>query len=193
MGRPRIVDRKDARRRFDLGWRISDIASHYGVSLHAIQVAIHPEFDARQRASSLRCAKAKRRPCEVCGSVLVWMHYGPDNPNHAPDGRAVCVRCRGLERAVTVRETTLLCSKCHEWKPDEDFPKEARRIARRERHHFCRACSTIEKREWRLRNAVPCKQCGGPRGADSDYSAEYKRGRKTGLCKTCYQASRAMV
>lgn len=83
---------------------------------------------------------------------------------------------------ISVRDTTVKCSACQAWKPDESFPKDARKTARRGRRYWCKACC-VQHRE---RTRGVCLSCGGPLST--------RKNRKTGLrptrCMTCYQAER---
>jgi len=181
MGRPAIVDRKLAKRLRDDGWLYREIADYFGVSEHSARMGVKDDERQRQYASSLRWAKNQRKPCKECGK-LIWMHV------HGRSG--LCLRCFGRTQAFTARPDVLLCNRCKEWKPDDDFPQGKTNHARRHRHALCRSCQTEARREYRWKYAKVCASCGGPRGGDSDYRAPMRRDRVTGLCKTCYAKSR---
>ncbi len=156
----RKYDHERARWLHDVrGWSYKRLAAHYGVSVTAIEYACNDKTRARMLAAAKAGNAKKRRPCLGNCGRLVWMHQKNKNPS------GYCPTCHGLRVARTVRETTLLCSRCAEWKPDESFPKQAAAKARRGRHQRCRPCGTAERREHRARN----------READNAYQREYKR------------------
>jgi hypothetical protein len=63
-----------------------------------------------------------------------------------------CSDCAGaLKTAANERPDELRCTKCGEWKADEEF-RAARRKTRRGRHYCCRKCETAARRDYRRRH-----------------------------------------
>lgn len=179
-GRPRSIDYDEVRRLHTGGASVAELAERFGVSAHPIRCAVNEGFRLRQNAKRKRLSEQKRRPCLGGCGTLVWMHQ------HGRSG--LCIRCLALATATTVREDTLRCSRCHEWKPDEAFPRRSRTVARRGRASLCTPCGTIERQALRERRKIPCDRCGKPRLPAGEKGA---RENDTGLCLDCYQATRA--
>lgn len=57
----------------------------------------------------------------------------------------------------TVRPTTLRCSSCRKWLPDDAFYRDRTAAHRRGRSHVCRECDRLRKRQPR-----ECEICGRP-------------------------------
>ena len=98
----------------------------------------------------------------------------------------VCRPHHAMSLTTSVRDTTVKCSACQAWKPDESFPKDARKTARRGRRYWCKSCCAIHEGNHRTRHQGVCLSCGGP--------CSTRKSRTTGLrparCKDCYQAGR---
>jgi hypothetical protein len=127
-------------------WTYKKLAEHFGVSQAAIERVCKPQVRAKMDAQSKLHRERLRRPCIQCGKPGVWAHT---------KGRTgLCSRCAGARIAdPNVRETELRCTRCGEWKPDEEFPKATagKGLARRGHRTFCRACATEVRREFRHR------------------------------------------
>ncbi len=179
---PRRFDHEECRRlREETGWSGARLARHFGVSTSRVYQVIDPrsqERVTRQRAEHIR---GMRRPCLGGCGRLVWMHMA---------GRSgYCVTCSARRRTKGVRPTTLLCSTCDRWLPDEDFHRRSDAINRRHRTNDCRTCSTAHRRRRRDRRKVPCVRCGRPRLHWKDIGAVSRGGVDTGLCGACFNES----
>jgi hypothetical protein len=131
----RRFDHDEALRRYrDLGLSIPAIAKQMGVSNASVRLVCDPDYRERCRESTRRSAKSAR--CIDCGATI-WK------------GRMRCRPCAQRLRATTVREDTLRCSECGEWKPDREFPWQRGKVARRERHSVCRGCQAVVRRRSR--------------------------------------------
>jgi hypothetical protein len=131
------------------GMTYQQLADHFSVSVTALEIVFNAKIRTRNRAGTARRNRELREPCLGGCGALVW--------RHGAQGRArtgYCPACSGLRRATTVRETTLRCSLCGEWKPDEAFPLQRAAKARRARAGDCRSCQTIRRREHRKRQAA---------------------------------------
>lgn len=152
MPRPRTFSWDEAKRLRSQGLTYREIANHLGVSDSAVVFAC----DDRQRAmaENYKAEWQRRNTCVDCGKRTSRNRLG-----HV----SRCLSCSAKARATTVRETTLRCSSCGEWKPDNAFPySRAARQTHRGRHQQCRACQTIARRAYRNRHKVPCVGCGKP-------------------------------
>lgn len=81
--------------------------------------------------------------------------YCRRHQEHLAAGKAVAVHV--VEQpTVTDMETHLKCyGKCHQWLPDEAFPRGGRaRLKRRDRHSECKACAATRRRL--ARDSRPC-------------------------------------
>lgn len=170
---PRVYTRKldwtRAAELHQLGLTYEEIGRRYGVSGQAVALAIHPERRARYEAYSKKWQRTGI--CDDCG--------GPMNRASRSQGHSRCQRCAAARAATSVREDTLRCFMCRDWKPDDEFPKGGIRSEsnpRRGRHSQCRGCNTIARREYRERSRRPCAAgCGTPVTNEA----------KTGMCKSC--------
>jgi hypothetical protein len=159
----RKFDWNEARRRRDTGESYSSIARDLGVSVSGVQRACNADLRVRMDEAAQRWKM--QGACAVCG--------GPATRVSLRDTHGRCRDCFNKAQATSVRETELLCFRCKEWKPDEDFPrnKQEGRFLRRGRHNYCRSCNTIERREYRERN----------RERDRAYDRAYRRSRRSPL------------
>lgn len=179
---PRKFDHEEAARLRADGWTYQRLADHFGVSVPGMMRVLNPnvraKFDAHARRNILR----KRRPCKGGCGKLVWAHY----TNREITG--FCPGCLGRERAESVGDTTLLCSNCEQWKPDDEFVSDRNQKARRGRHNICRACQPAVRQAYRERHKVPCATCGAP------CNPPQENGRRAGnvpRCRSCfYEAQR---
>jgi hypothetical protein len=151
----RKFDWADAQRRRARGESYSSIARSYGVTPQAVKLACDPEERERAAQRARAFLAIGTAHCIDCGAPIT--RY-----------RKRCIACAHLQLATTVREGELLCVDCKQWKPDEEFPRNAQLKARRGRHRQCRACNTIARREYRHRNPE----------AERTYAREYKRRRR---------------
>jgi helix-turn-helix resolvase-like protein len=160
MPQPRKFDHDEAIRRYANGETGVALAEEYGVSTAAVYRVVNPEIRAYMDKDAVERNRRKREPCRGGCGRLVWRH---GRVGRARSG--YCPTCNGIQRAESVRPTTLRCSHCREWKRDDAFPRRATANARRGRSHECRVCQTITRRERRQRNAE----------ADRAYQRAYKK------------------
>jgi hypothetical protein len=123
----------------------------------AVYYAVNDEARTKQNEFNKRWQRSGK--CPDCGAQTT-------RHNAVKDRR--CHHCASIAQATTVRDGELRCVTCKEWKPDDQFSSDKRKIARRYRHRQCRACSTKARRDYRHRN----------READNAYSREYKARRR---------------
>jgi len=154
-------DWDDARRRRAAGGTYTALAREYGVHINTVRLACN---DVERQKSNARVSAYQRsgicRDCGAAGVVPLALAHGTRN------GR--CRPCAAKAAASSVREDTLRCVTCREWKADADFPSNRTETARRGRHTSCRPCLTELKRGWRARN----------REKDNAYHRDYKRRRR---------------
>jgi hypothetical protein len=179
--RPRSFDYDEASRLRQEGMTLTDLALHFGVSLHAVKYATDPDFRERANEESRRRAKEGRATCLGGCGRLVYPHF-PSRPQWT----GYCNTCYAARSTDTVRTKTLRCTRCDRWKPDESFPHRSSNIARRGRAVHCRPCQTLARQDYRERHKIPCDQCGKPR---LPHREKGNRVQDSGLCKTCYIAS----
>lgn len=143
MSRRRQFDWDEARRLRSEGLSYVEIGRRLRVSQKSIRLACDDE--ARRKDNELHAKWQRSGACPDCGAQTT----------RVAGGRSLrCVPCSSLRQRTSVRETTLRCARCHEWKPDEGFPRNrAQSASRRGRHRLCRSCQTVVKREWRRRRA----------------------------------------
>lgn len=145
MGRPRKFDWDEARRLRESGMSFDAIARQLGVSSTAVICALDPEYRSRNRAQALAW-QFKHKP---------WRGVCPDCGGVASTGRGQWARCRACYaklQATSVRDDTLRCHRCREWKPDDAFTqKPTTTKLRRGRDAECKTCQAQRKREYRAR------------------------------------------
>lgn len=125
-------------------WTYARLAEHFGVTESAIQRVCRPGLAARMSAKSLEAARRSRRPCLGGCGKLVW---------HPQSRSGYCAVCLALKNNPNVRETELRCTKCGEWKPDEDFHRHRKKgVTRRGRKTFCKACDHAARAAYRDRH-----------------------------------------
>ena len=162
---PREYQRKfdwdEARARHAAGETPGRIAAELGVTEQAIRRVVIP--GERERVAEYgRAHTVGAGACDDCG--------GPMNLASRYNGSTRCRACSAVARATTVRPGALQCCRCHEWKPDDDFPSNrSEKVARRGRHGVCRPCQTIARREYRQRN----------RERDNAYNRQYKQRQRS--------------
>lgn len=138
----RKFDWDEAKRRHANGETIQDIADSYGVTKTAVRFAVNPDEYARSRAYSAEYQRTKKPymgTCRECGGPATAIR----SESHIRAGR--CRSCYAKHQATTVRETTLQCSACRYWLPDDAFPNQTANTARRGRHSLCRPCQNVAK------------------------------------------------
>lgn len=141
MAPQRKFDWAEAQRLRRQGWTYTRIAERLGVSYQAVRFAC--DARARNMAALLNFERQRQGTCCDCGTQI--------SSNAAKPAKR-CWQCASLHRATSVRETTLRCVSCGEWRPDNDFPySRSARPVWRGRHSVCRACQTIVKRAYRAR------------------------------------------
>ena len=137
MTKPQHVRRFDwdeARGLRDSGMAYTKIAERLGVSAQAIRRVLIPgEYERMDAASS---AWLRGGTCERCGGSCTR-------------GHDYCAACLPHVQATTVREHELQCTTCREWKPDDAFAGDKRRVARRGRHRQCSECGTKARAAYR--------------------------------------------
>lgn len=149
MSAPRRFNYDQARERYAAGESINDLAARYGVSYTAVYRVVVPRV--AERMAETHAAWQRSGECPDCGAQTT---------RRGKDTSSRCIPCAVKRVTTSVRDTTLRCQTCREWKPDEAFPR-GNRAARRNRHQQCRSCLTEAKRQWRERNKVPCSHgCG---------------------------------
>jgi hypothetical protein len=148
--RNRVYERKfdhdQARAMRKAGMSLTALAEHFGVSATSIQRACDPEFRKRMDKRTLKYMRERRVPCKTLGcETLVWTTH--------KDGSGYCQDCEIARRtAADERPGELRCTKCGEWKPDEDF-RLRRTQTRRGRKSQCRACENATRNDYRRRHA----------------------------------------
>jgi len=155
-------DWDEARRRHAGGETYAQLARVYGVSYQAVQYACDEKRREQvRRMSALRQRSGFCRDCGAPGCVPAALVDGVRR-----HGR--CRSCATKAATTSVRETTLWCFNCSEWKQDAGFPGNRSMQRRRFRHTQCRTCQTWAKRSWRERN----------REKDRATNREYARARR---------------
>lgn len=144
----RAFDHDLAREQRAEGWTWRRIAEYHGVSMTAVERVVKPGVRARMNEHVRRNWEKKRKPCKGGCGRRIWDHFGPTR-----QVSGYCPTCFGeLRAAPNVRPDALRCTKCGEWKPDEDFG-EQKRNTRRGRRTWCRACESANRRAIRHANA----------------------------------------
>ena len=139
----RRFDWDEARRLYADGLSIRQIALQVGVTWSAVQRVVEPE--AYERAAAYSLSRKGKGVCVDCG--------GPTHESSKYQGSTRCTQCATALRVTSARDGELLCFGCKQWKPDDDFPmNRGSRVARRDRHSYCRSCQTVARREYRHRN-----------------------------------------
>lgn len=186
MSGPRRFDHEEAVRRWQAGETQTDLAAEYGVTKKAVSMAIlrltDPEWVEQNRTYHREYMRRTLRvECPGCGGIR-WAPQGA----RREQATGLCIRCKNLASATTVRDDTLRCSECEAWKPDEEFPFQQERIARRGRHSVCRGCQASSRQRRRETRKVPCTNCGALRLHPLDAGG---RVPDSGLCRDCWQQS----
>lgn len=154
----RSFDHEEAKRRYEAGERVVDLAGEYGVSAAMVYLAINPA-SKRKRVEYARGWRTAE--CEVCGGPAMRADVGTKRAT-SQDGRTLCFRCRAGERRerlrfddagtlVAVRCSHLDCVNGERWQPPENFGRGERHREIRDGgiHGSCRSCLTRSKRRYR--------------------------------------------
>jgi hypothetical protein len=125
------------------GMSVRKIADRFGVTETAIRRVCNPSIRARMDAAALRWMREnKREPCLGGCGALVWTAVAQRT--------GYCPAC--WQAADGVREDGLLCRKCDEWKPDDEFGRGASAPkARRGHRSWCRVCDALARRAHRAK------------------------------------------
>lgn len=142
----RAFDHDEAKVLRAAGWSYAKLADHFGVSVGAVRRVCDPRVRQRMDQQAAAFIEKQRQPCLGGCGALVWMHQ----KNAGRSG--LCPTCMAIQKAAAgVREDTLRCSKCREWKPDDEFGRQTR-PTRRGRRNRCRVCETADRRALRRKN-----------------------------------------
>lgn len=169
----RIYDRafshEEAQALHEAGWSYNALAERYGVSPAGVRRVCDPAVRAKMDEDTQRwCRENRMADCLGGCGRRVWLM------NKERSG--YCARCVGAIRtADSVRENELRCSKCGEWKPDDDFlctPN--KHHSRREHKSTCRACENAARRDYRKRHV------DHERAQSRNYKREKKRNTPMG-------------
>jgi hypothetical protein len=171
----RRFDWDEARRLRSDGRTYAQIARRCGVSHTAVLRVLN---DDRQAERVRLAARQRGGMCVDCGREI-------SRNTSRPVLR--CVPCWALSITTTVRDGEIRCVGCHEWKPDNEFPRNRAkgRVMARGRHSSCRSCLTVARREYRERHKVPCVGCGRPALPANEKG---KRGGSVPRCRSCFHA-----
>lgn len=157
MGRARTFDYDEARRRHAAGESYASLGREFGVSQQAVTRACDDGVRTRMDRASAEWIRSGR--CPDCGRPAT---------RHGLQKQLRCRTCAAHLKTTSVRDSELQCVVCREWKPDDEFPRSVAEPQRRSRHTNCRACCTVQRREYRQRN--PEKERA--------YQRAYKRKRR---------------
>lgn len=117
------------------GLSYAAVALGLGVSPSAVCRVADPDRLARSRG------RVRKWACPRCG--------GPKTANR---GVKLCAACSRRARATSVRPSTLRCSSCRRWLPDDAYTKASREYElRRGRRYECRSCDTVLRQRSRQR------------------------------------------
>ena len=129
-----------------MGLTYKEIGVRLGVSLQSVRMACDDEARGRQYRTLSDRAYWRTGACVDCGTPVNRFRPG-----------SRCRDCNAKNMTFTVRDDTLLCTRCGRWLPDDAFPHNKTAKERRGRHSLCRPCQTERKREWRQRNPEKTK------------------------------------
>lgn len=121
-------------------WTYRELAAHFDVTEPAIYRVVKPGAAERQSRRTVEFLRSRRLPCVGGCGTLVWP---------GADRSGLCIRCVGVRRSTTARPDALLCTRCREWKPDDEFSANKKAVARRGRITYCRPCAAAVRREFR--------------------------------------------
>lgn len=122
-------------------WTYAELGRHFGVSPLAVRRVLVPEVSDRMASKAAEFLRNSREPCLGGCGALVW--------THRQGYSGYCPACYGVVRtAHAVRDDELRCTRCGEWKPDDEFGR-GPVVSRRNHRPHCRACETTARREHR--------------------------------------------
>jgi hypothetical protein len=163
----RLFYHEEARRRYEAGERVADLAVEYGVTKNAIYFAVKPEWKAKNVANHRRWRTGR---CEVCGGPAMRLVSGKKETN--PDGRVLCKNCRAKENRTRFVEIdgvlhARCMSICHDFKPLDEFVGGVhfKDIRPNGVHGCCRSCTAELKRRYRANNPDYNKRQSAARAA----------------------------
>lgn len=175
----RRFDHEQAQARHTAGESYSSIARDLGVSVDAVRRVCDPRVKVSMEAASLAWHRRRRELCRGGCGRLVWV-------STRRDATGFCPGCLQRERCESARLGELRCARCHEWKPDDEFPRRRETKTRRGRHGLCRRCQTAARRDYRERHKQPCETCGAPALPPNEKGS---RGTNRLRCRRCYRAA----
>ncbi len=185
----RRFDHEEATARYAAGETVKELAASYGVTPNAVYRAITPGYKEREQATAKRWRTGL---CERCGGPAMRLIAG--KKEHNPDGRVLCLRCRGRERRKRLRVDPstntykLECGRCKHWKTVAEFGERVRKaLANGEAPKYvCTACATTARQTYRNRHRVPCDRCGKPCLPPSEKGSRCVRTDRN-MCLSCYR------
>jgi hypothetical protein len=180
----RRFDWDEAKRLYAEDVPIAWIAAKYQVTASAIRRIVVPGVKEAMAEYS-RSHSVGQAHCEKCGK--------PTNLVAHKRGSRRCPKCAAADKITTVREDTLHCTTCKQWKPDEQFhnSRDEAVAYRRYRRSECKACANARRVKYREDTRIPCKGGCGRTVSPSDQRAYLKHRNpkithvKPGWCSKC--------
>jgi hypothetical protein len=131
------------------GLTLKEIAERCGVSVAAVNRVVNPQVARRLEKRSREFQRSGT--CSECGRRC--------SRNYAIEKLRppICKRCAArakqtrFRRDAAGRVKEVRCAGCKTWKPRKAFPRGS---GSEGIHTHCRKCNTINKRDWRERNAA---------------------------------------
>lgn len=188
MAAPRRFDHERACELFATGeWTLTALAQRYGVTPTAVKLVVDPV--ARARGAARTALWRREGQCPSCG-----VQTTRQSKRASRRCRACFSKARRKKLKLTVDQgLAVTCGHCGEMKPLTEYgPRVSRALAagRAPAGYRCRACDTAARRAYRDSVKVPCRNCGGPCLPQNETGATARGLNPTGLCLTCYRASR---
>lgn len=158
------------------------LAAKYRVSVSGIRRIVKPGERERMAIYQREAAIGKGR-CEACGAAT--------NRVAQQHGSRFCKNCANKRMQTSVRETTLQCGVCKQWKPDDQFARTSQAMFAHRRGHRrdCRVCSTLIRKRYRETHRILCKGgCGRLVSPSDQRMSKKQRQSKTlrvGYCPSC--------
>lgn len=145
----RAFDHEEAKRlREEEGWTYTRIADHFGVSTAGVLRVLNPKYRTYSDRQTNAYHRKRRTACKGGCGKLVW--------NTTKGRTGYCQQCLAARMvAADVREDELRCTRCRQWRPDDEFPLakirngKRKNFGRRHKHCWCRQCVTAVRREFR--------------------------------------------
>lgn len=141
---PRKFDWDEARRLRDQGLSYAAIGQRLGVSETAVWRVISEDRMVYTLASNAR--RQTSGTCHVCGAPCSHNATQNRRGGRQPDQDL----CRSCANTTSVRPTTLKCSECGDWYPDDAFWRNRANPHRRGRHQSCKACGVARRKAYRV-------------------------------------------